>query len=223
MFIGHFAVGFASKRLAPRASLGPLLGAPLFLDLVWPVFVLTGIERVRIDPGNTAFTPLAFDSYPWSHSLVTSVGWALACAGAYYAATRYRAGAVVIAAGVVSHWVLDWVSHRPDMPLFPGDASPRLGLGLWGSVPATIAIETSMFAAGVALYVTMTRPRDGVGRWSLAALVGLLSVIYVANILGPPPPSSTAVATMALGLWLFPLWAWWADAHRVVTRPAQAG
>jgi FtsH-binding integral membrane protein len=103
------------------------------------------------------------------------------------------------------------------MPLFPGGDSPLLGLGLWKSVPATIAVETSMFAAGVALYVTMTRPRDGVGRWSLAALVGLLTVIYIANLLGPPPPNATAVATTALGLWLFPLWAWWIDAHRDVT------
>lgn len=92
MFIGHFAVGFASKRLAPRASLGPLLGAALFLDLVWPIFVLFGVEHVRVDPGNTAFTPLAFDSYPWSHSLLLSVGWAVACAICYFALARYRAG-----------------------------------------------------------------------------------------------------------------------------------
>jgi hypothetical protein len=216
MFIGHYAVGFASKRLAPRASLGPLVGAPLFLDLVWPIFVLTGLERVRVDPGNTAFTPLAFDSYPWSHSLVTSIGWALACAAIYYAVARYAVGAIVIAGGVVSHWVLDVVSHRPDMPLYPGNASPLCGLGLWNSVPATLAIETSMFAAGAALYVTMTRPKDGIGRWSLVALLGVLTLIYLASLLGPPPPSSTAVATTALGAWLFPLWAWWVDAHRRV-------
>jgi hypothetical protein len=214
MFIGHLAVGFASKRLAPRASLGPLMAAPLFLDLVWPIFVLLGIERVRVDPGNTAFTPLAFDWYPWSHSLVTSVGWAIACAVGYYAMARYAAGALIVAAGVVSHWVLDVVSHRPDMPLYPGETSPLLGFGLWGSVPATIAIETSMFAAGVVLYVTMTRPNDAIGRWSLAVLVALPAVIYIANIIGPPPPSATAVAATALALWLFPAGAWWSDAHR---------
>jgi hypothetical protein len=214
MFLGHLAVGFASKRVAPLGSLGPLMAAPIFLDLVWPIFVLFGIERVRIDPGNTAFTPLAFDSYPWSHSLVMSVGWAIVCAACYFVFTRYLAGAVVIAAGVVSHWVLDVVSHRPDMPIYPGDASPMLGLGLWNSIPATIAVETSMFAAGVTLYVTMTRPKDGIGRWSLAAFVGLLTVIYIANILGPPPPNGTAVAATALALWLFPAWSWWFDAHR---------
>lgn len=125
----------------------------------------------------------------------------------------------MIAAGVLSHWVLDVASHRPDMPLYPGEDSPLLGLGLWRSVPATIAVETSMFAAGVALYVTMTKPKDGVGRWSLAGLVGLLTAIYISSILGPPPPNTTAVAATALCLWLFPIWAWWTDAHRVLARP----
>jgi hypothetical protein len=97
MFIGHFAVGFASKRLAPRTSLGWLIAAPLFLDFLWPIFVLAGIERVRVEPGNTAFTPLAFDAYPWSHSLVMSLVWALVLAAPYYAVTRYTAGAIVIA------------------------------------------------------------------------------------------------------------------------------
>jgi hypothetical protein len=82
-------------------------------------------------------------------------------------------------------------------------------------IPATIAIETSMFAAGVALYVTMTRPNDAIGRWSLAALVALPTVIYLANILGPPPPSATAVAATALAPWVYPVGAWWSDAHRL--------
>lgn len=214
MFIGHIAVGFASKRLAPRTSLGILVAAVLFLDLVWPVFVLSGIEKVRVNPGNTAFTPLAFDSYPWSHSLVMSVVWAALFAGGYYAASHYVAGAAVVAAGVVSHWVLDVASHRPDMPLVPSATSPLLGLGLWNSVPATLAVESAMFAGGVALYVTMTRPRDRTGRWALASFIGFVSLVYVANVLGPPPPSANAVAITALGAALFPLWTGWADRHR---------
>ena len=209
-------MGFASKRLAPHASLGPLMAAPLLLDLVWPIFVLAGIERVRVDPGNTAFTPLAFDWYPWSHSLAMSIGWAIAFGGAYYAMARYAAGAAVMAAGVVSHWLLDAASHRPDMPLYPGAGSPLVGLGLWNSVPATLAVEGLLFAAGVALYVTMTRPRDGVGRWALATFVGFLSLVYLANLSGSPPPNGAVVAWVGLGSWLFPFWAGWADAHRVV-------
>ncbi|MGH7269968.1 MAG: metal-dependent hydrolase [Polyangiaceae bacterium] len=217
MFIGHLAVGFASKRLAPRASLGTLMAAPLLLDLIWPAFVLAGFERFRIDPGNTAVTPLAFDSYPWSHSLVMSIVWALLFAGGYYAITRYTVGAEVIAAGVVSHWVLDVVSHRPDMPLFPWASSPRIGFGLWESVPATLAVETSMFVAGVALYVHTTRARDRVGRWALAAFVGFLLIVYAVNLFGPLPSSVRAIAVAALAAWIFPVWAWWVDAHRDMT------
>src|SRR6185436_7872623 len=122
MFVGHFAVGLASKRLAPRSSEGVLLLAPLFLDVIWPVFLATGLESVRIDPGNTAFTPLDLHDYPWSHSLVMSLVWSVLFGLGYYAFSRYRRGAVVIGLGVFSHWVFDFVTHRPDMPLWPGSA-----------------------------------------------------------------------------------------------------
>src|SRR5512144_2254744 len=120
MFIGHMAVGFVSKRLAPRASSGVLMAAPMALDLLWPVFLLAGWEQVNIDPGNTAFTPLDFVSYPYSHSLVMSAVWGALFASLYWGITRYAAGAMVIGTGVVSHWILDFVTHRPDLPLYPG-------------------------------------------------------------------------------------------------------
>src|SRR5918911_4078452 len=115
MFIGHLAVGFAAKRVAPRAGLAPLMAAPVLLDLVWPLFVLAGAEEVRIAPGHTAVTPLEFVSYPWSHSLAAAAVWAALFAGLYVARTRYAAGAAAIAVGVVSHWVLDFATHAPDM------------------------------------------------------------------------------------------------------------
>ncbi len=115
MFIGHFAVGFAAKRWAPRSSLAVLLAAPLLLDMIWPVLVLAGVERVRIVPGDTAFTPLAFDAYPWSHSLLTSLVWAALCGGGVWLASRDRAATLLVSAGLVSHWVLDWITHRRDM------------------------------------------------------------------------------------------------------------
>src|SRR3954470_23167036 len=129
MFIGHFAVGFASKRAAPDTNLGILMLAPLFLDLLWPIFLLLGIESVRIDPGNTAVTPLDLHDYPWSHSLLMSLVWSALAGGAVWAAVRQFRPALVIAAGVFSHWVLDFVTHRPDMPLYPGSET-YLGLGL---------------------------------------------------------------------------------------------
>jgi hypothetical protein len=147
MFIGHFAVGFAAKRFAPRSSEAVLLAAPVLADMLWPVFLLLGWEQVRIDPGNTRYTPLDFVSYPWSHSLLMLCVWASAFGGIYYGITRYRAGAIAIWIGVVSHWVLDWVTHRPDMPLYPGGA--RYGLGLWNSIAGTMVVEFLTFAVGV--------------------------------------------------------------------------
>ena len=158
MFIGHFAVGFALKRVAPRASLGPLIAAAQFLDLLWPWFLLLGWEHVRLDPGNTAFTPLAFDSYPISHSLVMAIVWGVAFSGLYLLRTHNRIAAIWIAAAVVSHWALDWITHRPDLPIMPGD-STKVGLGLWNSVPATLIVESAMFAAGVWVYARATRAR----------------------------------------------------------------
>lgn len=219
MFIGHFAVGFAAKRAAPRVSLGVLMAAAQFLDLLWPVFVLTGLERVQVDPGNTAFTPLNFVSYPYSHSLAAAVLWGIAAALLYWLLSHYRAGAVVVGLAVVSHWVLDFITHRADLPLYPG--SDRFaGLGLWNSVPATVIVEGSMFVAGVWLYSTGTRSRDRIGTAALWAYVVLLALVYIGNIIGPPPPNGRAVAMVALAIYLLVVWAAWFDAHRAVKEPA---
>src|SRR4029450_5032249 len=136
MFVGHLAVALVAKRAAPAANLGWLMAGATPLALIWPVFVLAGIEHVRVVQGATAFTPLVFDSYPWSHSLVMAVVWGLALV----AVARWREGrasaALLVTLGF-SPWVLDFASHAPDMPLWPGP-SPRLGLGLWYSIPLTL-------------------------------------------------------------------------------------
>jgi len=213
LFIGHFAVGFAAKRFAPRSSLAVLLSAPMLADLLWPVFLLLGWERVRIDPGNTRFTPLDLEYYPWSHSLLLLVAWATAFAIVYYSLTRYRTGAIAVWIGVLSHWVLDWVSHRPDMPLYPG--GPRFGLGLWNSIAGTLVVETIMFATGVWLYASTTRARDRIGRYGFWAYVGLLVVLYFGDRFSGPPPSVADIAWSGIlaGIILVP-WAWWFDHHR---------
>jgi len=210
MVIGHFAVGFASKRFAPQASLGVLMAAPMLLDLLWPIFLLTGLERVRIAPGITAFTPLDLEYMPYSHSLLMSVVWALLFAGGYWFLTRYTAGAVVIAVGVFSHWVLDFITHRPDLPLYPGGHN-KYGLGLWNSILGTVLVEVPMFIAGVWLYITTTRPKGVVGVLALWGLVAVAALIYANGLLGPPPANERTLAWFALTAWLVPLWAWWID------------
>lgn len=213
MFLGHFATAYAAKRLAPRASLGTLFAASQLPDLVWPWLVVAGVEHAAIAPGDTAFTPLRFDSYPLSHSLLTVVAWGAAFGALHFWRKRRSVDALVLAALVVGHWVLDFVSHRPDMPLWPG--GPRLGLGLWNSVPATVAVELAMFAAGLWLALSATRARDNVGRWGFAGLAALLLLIYATNITSPPPPSIEAVGWVGgIGGLLFWALAVWVDRHR---------
>jgi membrane-bound metal-dependent hydrolase YbcI (DUF457 family) len=186
--------------------------------LLWPIFLLFSWEQVRIDPGNTAFTPRDFVNYPISHSLLTACGWGVLFALVYWAVTRYGRGAIVIGLSVVSHWISDFVTHRPDMPLYPG--GPRVGLRLWDSVPATIAIEGAMYTVAAWLYLSMTRARDRVGTYAVWSLLAFGLLAYVANILGPPPRAH-AIAVAALALWLVRLWGWWIDRHRDVTPAPQ--
>ncbi|HEX9421665.1 MAG TPA: hypothetical protein VF899_00380 [Pyrinomonadaceae bacterium] len=213
MFIGHFAVGFAAKRYAPETSLGTLIAAAALLDLLWPVFLLLGWEQVRIDPGNTAFTPLDFVSYPLSHSLVGAICWATIFALLYYFFIHYQRGAVMIWIGVVSHWVLDFMVHRPDLPLYPEGA--RLGLGLWNSILATVIVEGLMYVAGIWIYLRVTRAKDGIGRWGSWSFIVVVAALYVVNIFSPPLPNERLLAMVAIPyIWLLILWAWWADRHR---------
>ena len=217
MFLGHFAVGFAAKRVAPRASLGTLFAAAQLADLLWPLLILAHAEHVLVRPGATAATPLVFVSYPYSHSLAALAVWAALFAGGYAIVRRNGwAAPLAIFAAVLSHWLLDWVMHVPDLPLtLTGPA--RLGLGLWRSLPVTLALELAIFAAGIALYVRGTTPRDRIGRIGLAALLGFLLLVYLASIFGPPPPSDRAIAWSGLATWLLVLWGAWVDRHRAPT------
>src|SRR4051812_47070463 len=193
MFIGHFALAFAARRTEKGASLGTYVAAAQFPDLLWPYLLLFGVERVSIVPGDTAFTPLRFDSYPISHSLVTVAGWGLLFAGVHWWRRRQARAAALLGLLVVSHWILDWVTHRPDLPIAPG-LPLKVGLGLWNSVAGTLAVEATLFLACVWLYLRDTRPRDVTGRYAMASFLALLVVIYLGAGFGPPPPSARAVA-----------------------------
>jgi hypothetical protein len=217
VFIGHFAVGFAAKRWAPRSNLGVLLLAPLLLDFLWPLFVLAGIEHFQITPSGNPFLTLSFTSYPWSHSLLLAAGWALLFALLYRWGGGAPRTALILALGVVSHWVLDWITHRPDLPLWPG--GPLVGLGLWRSAPSTIAVESTLLLLGGGLYLRATRARDALGRLGPWGYLLLLAALYLLSIVGPPPPAGAQrmVAVLALlAVLLVPL-AGWIDRHRLAT------
>jgi hypothetical protein len=215
VFIGHFSLAFAAKRAAPAISLGTLFLACQFADLLWPNLVLAGVEHLAIAPGITAVTPLDFQSYPYSHSLLALAIWA-AIAAVVYKLIRGAtpAGALLVIAGLVlSHWALDVISHRPDVPLtMAGDT--KLGFGLWNSRPATILVELAMLVVGVVMYVRTTKPIDRTGMLALAGLVMFLLVINIANMFGPPPPSVSAVAWSVQAVWLLVAWGYWIDRHR---------
>jgi membrane-bound metal-dependent hydrolase YbcI (DUF457 family) len=218
VFIGHYALAFGAKRYVPTVSLGMLFLACQFADLLWPTLLLLGLERVEIDPGNTAFTPLNFISYPYSHSLVMLLAWSAVIALAYRTVRGGPArAALVVAALVVSHFVLDFITHRPDMPITTSGAT-KVGLGLWNAPIATLIIESLMLIVGVLVYA-MTRASQGrkvgTGLW---VLVGVLVAIYFANAFGPPPPSVVTIAVGGHALWLFVAWAYWVDRNQEIRR-----
>lgn len=213
MFISHFAAGLGGKTLAPRVSLGTCFLAAQFVDLLWPTLLLLGLEQVRIEPGATEFTPLDFASYPISHSLLMNIVWGVVVGGLYFIIRRRTRGAIVLGALVLSHWFLDLIVHRPDLPLAFGD-SPLFGLGLWNNIAATLALEVVLFGAAVALYVRFTRANDRTGTYAFWGLVAFLLVIQFTNAFGPLPPDEAAIAWTGQAQWLLVAWAYWIDRHR---------
>lgn len=221
MFIGHYAVAFAAKKAAPQTSLGTLFFCAQFVDLLWPVLMLLGLEHARIDPGNTAVTPLDFYDYPISHSLLAVLIWSAIIGGVYFVWRRYKRGAWVLGLCVLSHWVLDFLTHRPDLPLGFGE-STKVGLGLWNSPVGSVVVEAGLYSTGVALYLLTTRQKDRIGLYGFWALVVFLAAIHIGNIVGPPPPDISIVAVAGNASWLFVLWAYWVDNHRSSLTAADA-
>lgn len=214
MFIGHFAVGLGAKKYAPQVSLGVFFLACQLADLIWPVLVLLGVETFNIVPGITALTPLEFTHYPYSHSLLMLMLWSAMLGGLYV--LLFKGGtkvALAIAIVALSHWVLDVVTHRPDMPLSLGE-STLLGLGLWNYPLWSILLELALFGLGIWFYLKSTRSLDKIGIFGFWAMIIFLLLVYAANFLSPPPPSVDAVAWSAMAMWLIVFWGFWVDRHR---------
>jgi membrane-bound metal-dependent hydrolase YbcI (DUF457 family) len=213
MFLGHYGVALGAKRAAPKTSLGTLVFAAQFVDELWPILLIAGVEQVRIVPGLMAANSLDFVHYPFTHSLLMGAVWAVLIGAVYFAVRRYRTGGWVVGAAVLSHWVLDLFVHGPDLPLWPG-SSIMAGMGAWNSVPLTILLELAFFGGGLFLYLRTTRARDGIGSWGLWAMVAVLVLFYFTSTFGAPPSNVRVVAFGSLILWLFVPWGWWVDRHR---------
>lgn len=213
MFLGHFGVAFAAKRAEPRLSLGTLVAAAIFVDLLWPLFLILGLEHVAITPGITVMTPLDFHDYPITHSLVGAGAWSVVFGLMVYGVTRIPRKGLVGGFVVFSHWLLDLLVHRPDLPLLSNNG-PKFGLGAWNSMPLTLILELGMLALGVWLYVRATPTSSARGRWTLIGFVAFLLAIYAANIMGPPPPSAEAIGYVGLSMWLFVLFGYYVDKQR---------
>lgn len=212
MFIGHFAAGLASKKISNSLSLAMMFVAVQFLDILWPILVLLNIETVSIEEGITKMNPLDFTHYPYSHSLLMAIVWGLVFGLIYFLATKKGRNAVILGALVVSHWILDLLVHRPDMPLSPfGDY--KVGFGLWNHPVLEIIIELSLFCAGVYLYYKTRKPAKKFAFWSL---VVFLLFTQTLNFLGPLPPDSISVAIGANFVWIFVIWAWWIEKEKTV-------
>jgi hypothetical protein len=198
VFLGHYGVAFALKRVEPKLSLGTLFVAVQLLDLLWGIFLLLGWEHARIVPGNTAVTPLEFLDYPISHSLIGALAWSVVAAACYYSwptrdTTHHWHAAAVVGVAVFSHYLLDVLVHLPDLPIM-GNDSPKLGLGLWNHPVATMVAELLVVGLGLALYLALRSKRHPVRVGRLALLVIVLLGTYFASVYGPLPPSMTAVA-----------------------------
>lgn len=215
MFLGHFGLGLAVKPQQPPVSLGTLFLATQLADLLWPTLLLLGIESVEIRPGLLAASPLDFVYYPFSHSLLSQILLGIVLGIIYGLLRRNWRGALLVGLLVPSHWLLDLVVHRPDLPLYFG-LSPKLGLGLWQNLPATLALELVVLAAGLWMYVRHTRSLNRTGRFALWGLIAFLVLVYVGSALGPPPASVSALAWSTQMLWVTVALGYWVDANREV-------
>lgn len=213
MFIGHFGVGLGAKKIDSKPSLGTLFFASQFIDLIWPIFLLLGIEQVIIEPGNTVFTPLNFIYYPFTHSLAGVVTWGLIFGVVYFLIKKNYKTAILLGLLVISHWILDFITHAPDLPLIPG-LELKVGLGLWNSLIFTLLFEVAIFSVGLFYYLKVTKAKNKQGNYGFWGLIIFLLVIYIMNVFGSTPPNEEAIAWAGNLQWLFIIWAYWVDRNR---------
>jgi hypothetical protein len=216
MFVGHYAASLALKKFETRASLGMLFLGVQLVDILFFPFVLLGIERVNIIENYTESTHFQLEYMPYTHSLLGSALWALAAYALFrWVVVKRHSVALVIALAVFSHWILDFVSHTPDLPLW-SDASTKLGLGLWNSAIATYVVEAALLLGALWLYLKSTTATSKGGKYGMTVFVVLMILMNISNIFGPLTTDSKVVmATSALAAYfLFAAVAFWLDKKR---------
>jgi hypothetical protein len=216
MFVGHYGPSLAIKSLRPAVPLWLLFIAAQLVDVAWALFVLLGVEKVRIVPGITASNPLDLYYMPYTHSLVAAILWSVGLAVVVRLTTRVavRSAAVWIGVAVFSHWVLDFLVHRPDLSLY--DDTMKVGLGLWNYPVLALSLEASLLFGGMIMYLRVTRPINAIGRIGLPILAVVMLAIQVYVFFGPPPASPAAAAITALAVYLvFAAVAQWLSRQRM--------
>jgi hypothetical protein len=212
MFVGHYGVGLAAKRFAPRMSVGTLVLAALFADLLGWALVVAGIEHFAIKPGITITNPLDLYDYPISHSLATDAVWGALLAAGYYLVRKYWRGSLLIFVAVLSHWFLDFVAHRADMPLAPG-IHKYYGLGLYNSRIGMISVEGLIWLSGIVIYLRATRSKKRLGIYVFWIGAAALTWIWLVSLRGLPPPGTIVQAGISSLVFMFVTvaWAYWVD------------
>ncbi len=214
MLVGHFAVGLAAKRVAPAVSLGTLVLAAMLADVLWCAFMIVGVEHVEFRQAMGAANYFRATDIALSHSLLMDAAWAALLAAAYFLRRRAPFESWILFAAVVSHWVLDWIAHRPDMPLAPGTQT-RLGLGLWAYIPVTVLVEGGFWLLAVLLFARSRHPTGRTGVYAYWIVVVLLTLAWYGNISGPPPRDPHIAPYASLTLFSFAIaWAYWMNRLR---------
>ncbi|MEO6550151.1 MAG: metal-dependent hydrolase [Ferruginibacter sp.] len=218
MFIGHFGLSFAAKKVAPKVSLAVLFIATQFVDILWPFLLVFGIEKVAVKPGYTKMNAFEFLHYPYTHSLFMGLVWGAIVGGIYWLLKRDNRSALVIGFCVLSHWLLDLVVHVADLPLSPF-GEYKVGFGLWNHVAATLIVETAIFLGGVIIYASVTKAKNKAGKWGLWTLVILLLLITISNTFGPTPPGSVKILfySFVIMMAIIVSLSYWVDKNRAST------
>jgi membrane-bound metal-dependent hydrolase YbcI (DUF457 family) len=219
MLVGHFAIGLLGKRAAPAVSIGTLTLASMLADMLGFVFILMGLEHWRVVPGGRGIDSMELYDIGLSHSLLMDVVWGVLFSALYRWRRRDNAGALMVFAAVVSHWVLDWISHKPDMPLAPG-ASQVYGLGLWTSLPWTVVVEGSLWLAALVIYSRTTRAKKRTGIYVFWGFVVLLTMAWIPNFTPSAAPAAQSLTSVSIVALVFNslmiAWAFWINRLRPV-------